>query len=198
MSSIRIVLTALCLSLLVALACSDDPTTPPGEDTTWTADVYFGFTVNGTPLALNLMDYSNPAGTKYSVKTLRFVISDVRLHTDDGKSVLLAPVHYFDITDLTTQIIHRTKMPHATYVIVSSRWGRATANSARDSHPEIPNIMVWPTDLGPDLGYHYMQLEGNYETDPTTHATAGYTTHTGPRHLDGTSVEYPGIVDATA
>jgi hypothetical protein len=73
-----------------------------------------------------------------------------------------------------------------------------TANNARDSHPEIPIIMVWPTDLGPDLGYHYMQLGGNYETDATTHATAGYTTHTGPRHLDGTSLDFPGIVDATA
>ena len=30
-------------------------------------------TVNGQPLQLNLMNYDTPAGTKYSVKTLRFV-----------------------------------------------------------------------------------------------------------------------------
>ncbi len=197
MPSIRVLLTALCLCVLVALGCSDDPTTPPGEDTTWTADVYFGFTVNGTPLALNLMDYSTPAGTKYSIKTLRFVISDVRLHSDDGKSVLLKSVHYFDVTDLTTQIIHVTKMPHANYVSVSFRWGLSTANNARDSHPQIPLLMVWPPDLGADLGYHYMQLEGNYEKDPITHEIGSYLTHTGPRHLDGTSIDFPGVVDAT-
>ena len=188
MSSIRVLLTALCLCVLVALGCSDDPATPPGEDTTWTADVLFGFTVNGTPLALNLMDYSTPAGTKYSVKTLRFVISDLRLHSDDGKSVLLKSVHYYDVSDLATQTIHVTKLPHANYVSVSFRWGLSTANNARDSHPEIPLIMVWPTELGADLGYHYMQIEGNYETDAGTHATAGYTTHTGPLHLNGDPV----------
>lgn len=198
MSSIRVLLTALCLVLVVALSCSDDPTTPPGEDTTWTADVYFGFTVNGQPLQLNLMNYDTPAGTKYSVKTLRFVISDLRLHTDDGKSVVVSPLHYYDLDILSSQSIHVTRMPHANYVSVSFRWGLTTANNARNSHPSIPDIMVWPTDLGPDLGYHYMQLEGNYEKDPVTHETGGYTTHTGPRHLDGTSIDFPGVVDATA
>ena len=57
--------------------------------------------------------------------------------------------------------------------------------------------MEWPTDLCADHGYHYMQLEGNYEQ---THggATGGNTTHTGARHLDGNSPSYPGVVDATA
>jgi hypothetical protein len=57
--------------------------------------------------------------------------------------------------------------------------------------------MVWPTGLGPDLGYHYMQLEGNYEQTPGG-ATGGYTTHTGARHLDGTNPDYPGVVDNPA
>jgi len=197
MSSIRVLLTALCLCVLVALGCTDDPTTPPGEDTTWTGDVLFGFTVNGAPLALGLMDYATPAGTRYSVTKLRFVISDLRLHTDDGKSVLLKAVHYYDVSDLSTQSIHVTKMPHANYVSVSFRWGLSTANNARNAHPEIPSVMVWPPELGPDLGYHYMQLEGNYEKDPVTHETGGYLTHTGPRHLDGTSIDFPGVVDAS-
>lgn len=198
MSSIRIVLTVLCLCALVAMGCTDDPTTPPGEDTTWTADVYFGFTVNGQPLQLNLMNYDTPAGTKYSVKTLRFIISDLTLHTDDGKSVVVSPLHYYDLDILNSQTIHKTKMPHANYVSVSFRWGLTTANNARNSHPEIPDIMVWDPDLGPDMGYHYMQLGGNYQSGATINDTDGYTTHTGPRHLDGTSLKYPGVVDATA
>jgi hypothetical protein len=56
--------------------------------------------------------------------------------------------------------------------------------------------MAWPTDLGANLGYHYMQLEGQYEVTPGG-ATAGYTTHTGPRQLDGTNPSFPGVVDAT-
>lgn len=184
MSSIRLLVTGLFLATLVAVSCTDDPTTPP-DTNTGAADVFFGFDVAGAPLQLNLMNYSTPAGTVYSIKTLRFIISDLHLHTDDGKTVVLKSVHYYDLGDPTTQSIHVNNLPHANYISVSFRFGLTTANNARNSHPGIPDIMVWPTGLGADLGYHYMQLEGNYETDATTHATAGYTTHTGPLHLDG-------------
>jgi hypothetical protein len=191
-------MTALLLAGLAAMGCSNDPTTPPGGVTTGSADVNFGFTVNGTPLTLNMMNYTTPAGTLYSVKTLRFIISNLRLHTDTGGSVLLKAVHYYDLGDATTQTIHVNNLLHANYTSVSFTFGLDTAHNQRNEYPTIPAIMVWPMGLGADLGYHYMQLEGNYETDANTHATAGYTTHTGPRHLDGTNPDYPGVVDPVA
>lgn len=196
MSSMRFFVIGLCLATLVAVSCNDDPTA--AEPTAGSADVSFSFTVGGAPLALNMMNYTTPEGTVYSVKTLRFIISDLRLHTDAGKSILVKSVHYYDIGDATTQSIHVNDLPHANYTSVSFTFGLPTAKNLRNEYPTIPSIMVWPTGLGTDLGYHYMQLDGNYETDAGTHATAGYTTHTRPRHLDGTNPDYPGVVDATA
>jgi hypothetical protein len=55
MSSIKSFLIALLVSAIAVIGCSNDPTTPPGGATTGSADVSFGFTVNGLPLTLNMM-----------------------------------------------------------------------------------------------------------------------------------------------
>jgi hypothetical protein len=196
MSSIRILTTVLCLAGLAALSCSNDPTSV--NTNSGNADVFFSLDVDGAPLQLNSMIYTTPAGTKYSIKEFRFIISDLTLYTDTGKAVLLKNVWYFDIGDASTQIIHAHSLPHANYNKMTFTFGLTTAKNVRNEYPSVPALMVWPTGLGPDLGYHYMQLEGNYETDAVTHATAGYTTHTGPRQLDGTNPDYPGVTDAVA
>ncbi|HKW14164.1 MAG TPA: MbnP family protein [Candidatus Krumholzibacteria bacterium] len=190
MSSIRQVFIALLVLSLAALGCSNDPTTPPGGATTGSADVSFGFTVNGVPLTLNMMNYTTPAGTLYSVKTLRFIISNLRLHEDTGGSVLIKSAHYYDLGDATTQTIHVNNLPHANYTSVSFTFGLDDAHNKANAYPSIPAIMNWPPQAGADFGYHYMQLEGNYETDPGTHATAGYTTHTGPAYENGTAYDF--------
>jgi MbnP len=196
MSSIKSFLIALLVSAIAVIGCSNDPTTPPGGATTGSADVSFGFTVNGLPLTLNMMNYTTPAGTLYSVKTLRFIISNLRLHTDDGKSVLIKSVHYYDLGDATTQTIHVNDLLHANYTSVSFTFGLDTAHNKANEYPSIPVIMNLPP--GPSgLGYHYMQLEGNYETDAVTHATAGYTTHTGPVDASPTPYDFSFPVSAS-
>jgi hypothetical protein len=190
---------AMMLALLLAAGpgCGDDD--PVAADEPIEVDAYFSLNVDGPGLQLNNLIYTNAAGTKYSIKVLRFILSDIRLHTDDGKSILLADVHFYDVADGTTQIIHATGLPHANFTGVSFTFGLDETRNVRNryqSNAKLHAVMQWPTGLGADLGYHYMQLEGNYETSPGG-PTAGYTTHTGPRHLDGTNPMYPGVVDAT-
>ena len=195
--SIRIVFLAILAALLLSLpGCGDDETTTP-PDTDITLDTYFGLNVGGAPLQLNSLVFTNAAGTKYSIKDLRFIISDLTLHDDEGNDVLVKSVHYFDIADAGTQIIHVENLPHANYTSVSFTFGLNASKNKRNKYPSIPLIMVWPETYGEDLGYHYMQIEGNYELTPGG-ATGGYLTHTGGRHLDGNNAEYPGVVDATA
>jgi hypothetical protein len=197
MSSIRSILIALLVSALAVIGCSNDPTTPAGGATTGSADVSFAFTVNGIPLTLNMMNNTTPAGTVYSVKTLRFIISNLRLHTDTGQTVLLKSAHYYDLGDATTQTIHVNDLLHANYTSVSFTFGLDDAHNKPNAYPSIPSIMNWPPATGANFGYHYMQLEGNYETDPGTHATAGYTTHTGPAYENGTSYDFSFPVSAS-
>jgi len=175
------------------VGCGDDPvgTAEPGE-----VDVFFNLNVDGAPLQLNSPIYTNPAGTVYSIKFFRFIVSDITLHSDEGRSVLLKSVHFYDIAEASTQTFHVANLPHANYTSVTFTFGLDASKNVRDKYPALPAIMVWPTALGEDLGYHYMQLEGNYEMSPGGQ-TGGYETHTGPRQLDGTNPAFPGEVDAT-
>jgi hypothetical protein len=192
MSTTRTIIFAGLVLLLTCAACSDDSAAPADE--TIVVDVFFDVNVDGAPLLLNSMIYTNAAGTIYSIKDLRFILSDVRLHTDDGRDVLLKSVHYFDVADPTTQIIHVAGLPHADFTSASFTFGLDESKNVRGKYAALPAIMDWPPGLGPDLGYHYMQLQGNFEQ--TGGSTAGYTTHTGARQLDGTHPDYPGVVDA--
>jgi hypothetical protein len=173
----------LLAAVLAMMACGDDSNGPePDID----VEVTFRLHVDGAVLQLNTSapTYANSSGTKYGINEIRFIVSDVRLHSDDGKSVLLDDVHYFDVDDVSTQKIHKSGLPHANYTHVTFRFGLDAAKNVRDRYPWIPAVMVWPEGMGAELGYHYMQMEGNYELTPGG-ATGGYETHTGAHHLNG-------------
>jgi len=189
-------LLALALVAVMLVSCGDDPEAP---DTPGTINVYFNLNVGGPGLQLNNMIYTTPAGTLYSVKVLRFAISNLVLHTDDGRDLPLKDLHFYDVSDGATQSFSAS-VPHANFVGVSVTFGLDPAHNTRNryqSNAKFHSLMQWPTSLGAELGYHYMQLEGNYELTPGG-ATTGYATHTGPRQLDGTNPDFPGVVDATA
>jgi hypothetical protein len=185
------------LIVLIMAGCGDD--NPAATEQPISVDVFFDFTVGGQPLLLNQMIYDNPAGRKYSIKTLRFVLSDIQIHSQQGNNVKLKDVHYFTMSDPSTQTIHfQGGVPHADWDRVTFTFGLDETRNVRDKYVSMTKFhteMAWPTGLGANLGYHYMQLEGNYEVTPGG-ATAGYTTHTGPRQLDGTNPMFPGVVDA--
>ncbi|HET6350202.1 MAG TPA: MbnP family protein [Candidatus Krumholzibacteria bacterium] len=182
----RVLAATVAVSLLVLLGCGNDSTTAPVAPIT--ADVLFHLNVSGAPLIIDSGSYTNDSGTQYTIKTVRFVVSDMTMHASDGKVVTLTKMHFYDVADYTTQTIHATGLPHDTYDSVTFRFGLSTADNVPGKYPSIPPVFTWPPALGSDLGYHYMQLEGNYTK--TAGGTAGYTTHTGPRHLDTDATPY--------
>jgi hypothetical protein len=196
MNRTRFLALALALGLVaVTLGCSDDD--PVNGEAPIELTTFFNLNVDGQPIILNNMGYTNSSGTSYSIKTLRFVITDVELRYAGG-SVKVADLHYYDLADPSTQTFAFTGLPHEEWTSVSFTFGLDEIDNVRDkylSRPQFHSAMFWPEPLGANLGYHYMQLEGNYATGPTT--TSPYTTHMGPRQLDGTNPDFPGVVDAT-
>lgn len=179
---------ALCsmAALLISITgCSDDDTPAAPTEDPITVDVFFDVNVSGQPLQLNSLIYTNEAGTKYSIKTLRFVISDVTLHAADGTTMELADLHYYTIADAATQSFRvYNGIPHKDWDRVTFTFGLDETKNVRDKYIDMFGFhqdMAWPIGMGASLGYHYMQLEGNYETTPGV--TAGYTTHTGAHQL---------------
>ena len=137
-------------------------------------DIHFTQTVNGEPLILNEMIYTNEGNDNYSIQTLRYLISDIILHTDNGTSSLLDEVHFIDISIDSTLTLKIAEMNDNDYISISFTMGL-------DSSKNITNLFLnenffpsfsWPEFLGG--GYHYMQLEGDFNT-----ILQGYATHTG-------------------
>ena len=64
--------------------------------------INFTQTVDGVDLTTNTMIYTNAAGEDYSIQTLKYLISDITLHTDDGNTLVLDEVHFIDISDMST------------------------------------------------------------------------------------------------
>ena len=136
--------------------------------------ISFTHTIDENPLEINQMIYTNAAGENYNIQTLRYLISDITLHSDNGSSVLLDEVHFVTISDTSTFNLIIQDLNKPGFSAISFTMGL-------DAQKNITNFylnesffpsFVWPSSMGG--GYHYMQLEGDY-----INAFQGYATHTG-------------------
>jgi hypothetical protein len=139
-------------------------------------DLTINFThkVDGSDLITNSMVYTNSAGENYDVKTLKYLISDITLHADDGNTLLLDEVHFIDISDASTFSLTVEDIPNNNYTSISYTMGLDTIKNINNLYinESYHSAMAWPETNGG--GYHYMKLEGSYNNDSTF-----YNTHTG-------------------
>ena len=137
-------------------------------------NIHFTQTVNGNSLTLNEMIYANQANQNYSIQRLRYLISDITLHTDNNTSTLLDEVHYIDISIDSTLTLHIKEIDVQNYTSISFTMGLDSIknNTNLFLNENFFPLFTWPEFLGG--GYHYMQLEGDFNT-----VFNGYATHTG-------------------
>ena len=138
----------------------------------------FTHTVDGNELETDQMIYSNAASQNYSVQTLRYLLSDITLHSANGTSTLLDEVHFITISDPSTFNLDIQDLNNANYTAISFTMGLDSLKNITDLYLNesfFPSF-AWPNFLPIGTGgYHYMQLEGDYEN-----ISQGYATHTGP------------------
>ncbi len=169
----------LLLSGLVITACKkdddgDDNPTPVPE-----VQLNFNFShrVGNLPVNFDVISYNNAAGNDYSVVTLKYFISDIRLNKADGSSFLIDEEHYVDGTDYNTLLFTpETKVPEGEYSSISFIFGLNEEKNITGTYPNPPESnMEWPIPMGG--GYHYMKLEGKIDSAGTV---KNYQAHTGP------------------
>jgi len=134
----------------------------------------FTHTVDGNALETDQMIYTNASSQNYSVQTLRYLLSDITLHSENGTSTLLDEVHFITISDPSTFNLYIQDLNSANYTAISFTMGLDSLKNITDNYL---NESFFPSFSWPDFmggGYHYMQLEGDYTT-----AFQGYATHTG-------------------
>lgn len=168
--------------------------------------------VNGNLLELNTTNkpYSNEAGQSFSVSRLRYLISDISFHKADGSCFTIDDYHFVDVSDSSTLVYNPTiKVPAGEYEKVSFKFGFDRIDNISGAYPELNALSwAWPSGIGgsPDLGggYHFMQLEGDYDSIPGTSksflthmGTARNNTVTPTTYEDNHFVAYPTISPLT-
>jgi len=160
--------------LLALLISSCDPN---DENLNKKILINFSHHVDGQELSSENMNHTNLAGESYNVKTLKYILSDIRLLGDNKTEILLKDIHYVDIDDVSTSFFESNlvELGLSTSYYLSFTFGldsnmNITNNYVNES---FHTTMAWPELMGG--GYHYMRLEGAYQNDSTF-----YNTHTGP------------------
>jgi hypothetical protein len=162
--------TLLLISTIAFLFTSCDKDKAIATDIT----INFTHTVDASELMTNSMIYTNEAGENYDIQTLKYLISEIALHSEDGSSLLLDEVHFIDISDESTFSLTYNEVPNNNYTSISFDMGLDTAKNISYEYvnDDFHATMFWPELNGG--GYHYMKLEGAYNNYSTF-----YNTHTG-------------------
>ena len=142
------------LSLVfITTACSD----PYGSVT-----INASHEVDGTPLVMDALRYSNEAGNPYLVNEVQWFISNLELEDCDGNRVRLADTWYIDTNLPETQTLQIPEVPAAGYAVLRFTFGLNDTDNLSGTFNNPPESnMFWPDELGG--GYHYMKLNGKYQ-----------------------------------
>ena len=161
---------AILTLLLILLSCNKDS----DEFTTKNnISIHFTQTVNGSPLVLNSVNYTNQHNVNFNIQTLKYLISDITLHSDDNINITLDEVHFVDVSSEATLILESNEIANYNYNSISFNFGLDSIKNITDlflNESFFPSF-VWPEMMGG--GYHYMQLEGQFND------SSFYNTHTG-------------------
>ena len=107
--------------------------------------------------------FQNKKGQRFNVSRLRYLISDITFHKSNGSSFLVDEYHFVDLADNSTlTFTPTTKIPGGCYSAISFTFGFDSIANA-SIYPDLNTVnWNWPMMLGG--GYHYMQLEGKYDS----------------------------------
>jgi hypothetical protein len=162
-----------CLLVSVGLsACGDD------DDDAGTVTVHFDHVVGAAPLTVDSgARYVNAAGNDYTVTLLEYIVTDVELARDDGRTTRLRDEHYRNAQQPATASFTALDVPAGDYQALQFTFGIDGARNTTGALPATAAFdnMAWPSMMGG--GYHYMRLEGTFDAAGETQPLLS---HTGP------------------
>ena len=135
----------------------------------------FSHNADGNPISMDDLSRINLAGENYNVLTLKYLISDIKLISNEkDHEKIIEDVHFVDLSDPSTMFIESDIIENGSYTL-QFRFGLDATTNITNSfvNETFHTSMTWPEMMGG--GYHYMKLEGSYTNDSTF-----YNTHTGP------------------
>ncbi len=144
---------------LTFLSCSPEEEVEPQN-----VDLKINFTqlVDGAPVQLDQMIYQNALGQQFSIKTIKYFISQVKLYKADNSIIEIPDIHYVDIrTPETLDYTFSVQVPEGDYTGFSFVYGLIPEENITGSLGlDLDRLMEWPVAMGG--GYHYAKIEGQF------------------------------------
>lgn len=139
-------------------------------------EISFNHQVGDENLMFNDRRYENKAGNKYEVTKLEYIASRFRLHREGGEIVEYDTAVYVNAKRDETKSFVLKDVPYGSYEKITFVHGLDSATNQSNALPPTQNLnnMAWPEMLGG--GYHYMRMNGNYDSVGNEDV---FTTHTG-------------------
>lgn len=158
---------------------------------TYSTQLDFTHEINGANFLFDTITYAHPAGQPYSVQTLKYFVSNIVLYKTNGDSVYMDVAHYVDGRESATQTFtYSESIENTSYSGIAFIFGLDETKNVTGAYLNPPeNLMEWPVPMGG--GYHYMKLEGKYDS---LGLIKNYNVHTGatmgvPHHFKVNLVE---------
>ena len=138
--------------------------------------------VGSDDLVFTNKSYYSAVGHEYFVETVKYVLSRVRVNSASGGVEVFTNM-YLDAGDVST--LSKTssiEIPAGDYTGITFTFGLSAADNEAAAFNSSPATnMAWPDAMGG--GYHFMKLEGFYDSLNTNSTLQAYNAHIGS--IDG-------------
>jgi hypothetical protein len=171
----RLFVFAVFIALLL-VSCKKD------KETSELCKVVFSLNhkVGSQPLEFNKLKYTNASGHKYEIRSLKYFISNITFSKLDGSREVFRKPVYLDARDSSTLTLNDIEIPFGDYNSISFTFGINETQNIPGSLNTVREVsMAWP-DGSHGGGYHYMKLEGTYDSLGIESTNKNYNIHTGP------------------
>ena len=120
------------------------------------------------------LKYTNAFGNIHSISKLMYLISDLRLYTSDGDSVIIEGHHLINLSDPGTLSYELgQQIPVGSYTGIGFNFGFDATDNATGAYPDL-NVVNWSWPMMLGGGYHNLQFEGNFITSVSDTIGFGY------------------------
>lgn len=168
------------LSLLVivgisVISCKKDDGNPQRGK----VNLSFSHKVGTEKLEFDTVKYTNAIGHHYEVRTLKYFLSNITFSKSDGtKEVYKKPI-YINAEDQSTLSYSNVEIPIGIYESIGITFGIDSNMNVSDTLTTVEEVsMAWPDGVQGG-GYHYMKLEGTYDSLGVDSINKSYNIHTG-------------------
>jgi hypothetical protein len=134
--------------------------------------------VGADDLVFTNKSYYSAVGHEYFIETIKYVLSRITVNSSEG-GVEVFTTMYLDAEDANTLSQTSTvEIPAGDYTGITFTFGLSEADNIAAAFTTSPETnMAWPDVMGG--GYHFMKLEGFYDSLNTNSTLQAYNTHVG-------------------